>query len=601
MSLSILGIFYIYTVGTFFQIGIYPLVDRVTYYSNFNFYIINEFVDHVIIGALLIVWLLISINSKIGRLLTGILAILLIIVSVFNFRSVLEGLSLISFPTIVFFLMFVKFFSGKWPASFRPSLIVNYISIVGLIVGLLGLTSAILHVAPSNILESNNYSYVIFLLFSSFSPILMLLLIMSFPIKLLMNFVSSSLRYNKTFTPKNYDTLSTTKKFVCIAICMILSVIIVAIPHFPSLNKDNQLIGVDTLNYSIVTGELARTQSIEDFLNQAFVKVNDGDRPLSLILIFSFQHVFHENEDDLIFTIEYLPLLLGPILVLVIFFLTRELTKDDVISIFASFVTAISYHVLIGTYAGFYANWFALIFGYTSFIFLLRYLSSGKKVNLFLFSILVLLTLLGHVYTWSIFVIVMGIFLSVSLVQYYIRRNNRYHLKGEKKGAIVLLAVLMCTVAIDIGRTSLTGSSSGIEKDLELGNSRASIDQFSLRWNNLQYTTTTYVGGIFANCIILGLGLYWMLTSRMESNQEVLMIIFLSMGILPFLFGQWVIQSRVLFDIPFQIPAAVALAKIYRNPSQGKMKFVTISIWLVVIAIVTVSNFYLTLPSTSPS
>jgi hypothetical protein len=66
----------------------------------------------------------------------------------------------------------------------------------------------------------------------------------------------------------------------------------------------------------------------------------------------------------------------------------------------------------------------------------------------------------------------------------------------------------MSTVIIDLGMTSISGSSGGIERDLEVANTLAGAEQFLLRWNNLSYTTTTFVGGLFANFLVLGLGLY---------------------------------------------------------------------------------------------
>ena len=72
--------------------------------------------------------------------------------------------------------------------------------------------------------------------------------------------------------------------------------------------------------------------------------------------------------------VDHLPIVLGPALVLVVYFLTREMTSNDLISVLAAFLTAVSFHVLTGIYAGLYANWFALIIGFLSFMFLFKFL-----------------------------------------------------------------------------------------------------------------------------------------------------------------------------------------------------------------------------------
>jgi hypothetical protein len=283
---------------------------------------------------------------------------------------------------------------------------------------------------------------------------------------------------------------------------------------------------------------------------------------------------------------------LGPSLVLVTYFLTRELTSNETTSLFAAFLTAAtSYHLLGGIFAGFYANWLALIVGYLSFVFLFRYLRRSGKANLIIFAALILLTLLSHVYTWSILALVIGIFLGVSII---LKQDSR-------KRAVLLLLVLLSTVIIDVARTMITGSSGGMERDLKLSQGQLfGIEQFASRWDNLILTTQLYYGSMFSNFIIVALALYWLVRSNLAADYNLLIAIFFSIGILPFFFGDWIIQSRVLYDIPFQIPAAIALTYISRWPiysTKGLAISVTICTWLVAMSARTLSNFYLVKPN----
>ena len=92
--------------------------------------------------------------------------------------------------------------------------------------------------------------------------------------------------------------------------------------------------------------------------------------------------------------VEYSPTLFAPLLVLVTFFLTRELTGNDKISIVASLLSAISFQTLIGIYSGFYANWLALILGYSAFGFLVRCLKRPSKIGLVVLGLLMIGVLL---------------------------------------------------------------------------------------------------------------------------------------------------------------------------------------------------------------
>ncbi len=100
------------------------------------------------------------------------------------------------------------------------------------------------------------------------------------------------------------------------------------------------------------------------------------------------------------------------------------------------------------------------------------------------------------------------------------------------------------------------------------------------------------LGGVFSNFIILVLGLFWVLKSNIREPTTIFLIIFLSAGVVPLTFGWWTLQVRVLYDIPFEIPAAIAL---YYISTRSGNRLVTIAActWLVAIALVTVMNYYL--------
>ena len=158
------------------------------------------------------------------------------------------------------------------------------------------------------------------------------------------------------------------------------------------------------------------------------------------------------------------------------------------------------------------------------------------------------LLLYSHEYTWTVLVIVMSIFLIVMFGTNHYKRRN----------ALILLLIILSTVIIDIAKTTLTGVSNGFGRDLSVAHrQQAGIGQFANRWNNLRDTMQNHYGARFSNFIILGLALYWVLRCNLRAIPSILFMIFFSIGIMPLLFGDWVIQSRVFFDIPFQIPARV--------------------------------------------
>src|SRR4029079_3115766 len=113
--------------------------------------------------------------------------------------------------------------------------------------------------------------------------------------------------------------------------------------------------------------------------------------------------------------IEYFPIILIPFFILVVFFLTKELFSNDTTALFAAFLSGVSFHLLIGVYAGLFANWLALIVGYFAIILFFKYLKGSNQLFGIFFSITIIMLLFTHVYTWGIITVVLVIFSIYSL------------------------------------------------------------------------------------------------------------------------------------------------------------------------------------------
>ena len=605
--LALISLFYIYTVGSFFKFITYTFEHRITYYTFFDVYIINKYVDHIIIASGIVLWLTLSLRGKVKFVAPVVYAAIVAITSAASLDMLVDIVILMSIPIVISFLIYDRFVYKKWKKNilnmYANHLLVNHFAIIGIVTGIISIIISLgplFSIAPNSI-PVRNYAYDVFLLFSSFSPVLMLLLISCLPVKLFVKgFLTGILKiknnrsgpppasneYNNNNNNNNDIIKSSRSKIIYLLLFMLLSVAVALIPHQPNINRDNQQIGVDTGYYVSWVDALTHSHDPREFIQQAFVIQNQGDRPLTLIFLFTIEKLVNAN---LFYVTEHLPIILGPVLVLVVYFLTRELTskKNDITSLLASFLTAISFQILIGIYAGFYANWLALIIGYLSFVFLFKFLKSpSNKQNFVIYSLLIMILLFSHVYTWSVLAIVMSIFLVVMLkFNYFCRR-----------AIVLLLLVVLSSVLIDVVRMTITGSAGGIEKDMEVAKiTGAGPEQFSLRWSNLTRTIYSYVGGQFSNFIILTLGLYWLFLSNLRGPFNIFLIIFLSTGLIPFLLGDYLIQTRVFYDIPFQIPAAIGLSFI-RKQAIGGIMLLPICIWLIDISVRAVSNFYLIPP-----
>ena len=216
-------------------------------------------------------------------------------------------------------------------------------------------------------------------------------------------------------------------------------------------------------------------------------------------------------------------------------------------------------------YAGFYANWLALILGYLVFILVVKYLKNPSIFTMVTLAIVMTGVLLAHNYTWTIVVFVAFVFLLILYVLNYYPR----------KRIILLYLILSSSIAVDLLKSSLADSTTGLEADVSVGLRHGfGISQFNERLKTLSETVQTYYGGAYANIAILGLVVYWLIRCRARELPNIFILIFLSSALIPLFLGDWVVQSRVLYDIPFQIPAAIALYTIWKE--NHKITFIAI-------------------------
>jgi hypothetical protein len=607
-TFSVCIFFYLYTIGSFFRITVYPLIDRVTVYAVFHEYIINQHLDYIIVILAAASWFLLSVKNRAIRyyfsMAYGVTGIILALISPDNI--VFDIIALLSLPLIIGIMLYYYRKRQKKLLNFNAKLTWRYISLAVIAISAIGIIFPVLAVFLTPNFDSSagdDPANELFLLLSSFSTIYIFLLVLCLAVKVLQRGALRMLKLDikqdiNQNLPHDYDQnkLKTKTKIGFLLLAILISVVLVLIPQHPVINKDNKDIGVDTHYYVTWIGELAKSKNVSDLIYQAFVvQGQSGDRPLSLLFLFLvYQVVGGNNLSDVI---EHIPIILGPGIVLAFYLLTVELTRNEKIALIAAFFGAVSFHTLIGIYAGFYANWLALIVGYISIAFLFRYLRSGRLSDIVVFSTLLIGVLFIHIYTWTVLAAVSGTFLVAMLLvviwKKKKKKNGNINNLFTKRRIIWLLVAILLSTAVDITKVLLIGSSGGVEQDVQLAQKYLGIEQFSMRWRILNATMHDSLGGVFSNFIILLLGVFWVLKSNVREPRAIFLMIFLSAGIVPLSFGWWTLQVRVLYDIPFEIPAAIALY--YISTRLGSSRLVTLAActWLVAISLVTVMNYYL--------
>ena len=79
------------------------------------------------------------------------------------------------------------------------------------------------------------------------------------------------------------------------------------------------------------------------------------------------------------------------------------------------------------------------------------------------------------------------------------------------------------------------------------------------------------MAGIFGNIALLILAFFGTILVRYKSTIGTFVLVFTSIAIIPLYFGDKIILSRVMYDIPLQIPIGWAMTNIYLS-REGKLE-----------------------------
>ena len=561
------------------QPDVYYFQDRTTYH---DFFPKSENVENFLalgIVLCLIAWIFVALRGNVG-IVGGTAGIIVSSISYLAFRyDWIVVISLVSLPLML--AIFATNYKAKQlisPPKRHLPLIANFVCLSLLVFGSISILVSLLG------LDAMQYDplYQIFVLFSTISPLLVFLIIMLVPILAILNYTALSSKIRKRLqlyiaVRNPAPEIQTKTKVILLTGFVAISISLIIIPQF--LPGGQEYVGVDTPAYLDWIDIINESSYPAEYIWRLFVDISDGDRALSLWMIHLLIQLSSTEDYSKVIEIG-IPILVSPLLVVSTYFLSRETTQDDRISLIAAFLSAIGFQVLVGLYAGFFANWIALIPAYLSILFLLRFLKCSKFMDLAIFAIGLSILLFVHVYTWTIITIFILLFLTLSAIKH----------KFQKKLIFFSFLVVASSVGADFLRSYAFGLELGVERDLSIAESAdAGFSQFAVRWDNLVRTIQVHTGGFYGNFIFLTLVLSGLLIARSNASVWLFVGSFVSVGILPLFFGNVIIMSRVIYDIPFQIPAAISLAALSRT-SYGLFRVTTILFTMMTVSILLVSN-----------
>src|SRR5207244_13073770 len=134
-------------------------------------------------------------------------------------------------------------------------------------------------------------------------------------------------------------------------ISLAASILLAFVPYRPDLNPNGTLVGVDSPAY-VTWIRLMLSKPIPQALQYSFVEGLDGSRPLLLVLLYMVASLGVSPSQ----IIEYLPMLLAPLLALSTYAFVRFGQGSPSFAGLTAIFTPFPFYIPVGLWGGYYAN-----------------------------------------------------------------------------------------------------------------------------------------------------------------------------------------------------------------------------------------------------
>jgi len=200
------------------------------------------------------------------------------------------------------------------------------------------------------------------------------------------------------------------------------------------------------------------------------------------------------------------------------------------------------------------------------------------------------LLLFSHANTWDMSMGILSVFFLVLFLEWLVKHDNSFR-------PLMLLVILIVGVSLNILRNLALGIGLGTVEAAGVGESGVSLVNIKNLWQTLILSLGSQMGISFMNPILLFLaglgGLAVALDNRLASR---FLMVCLIVSSIPFIFGDQVVQTRILYDLPVHVFSifglVVLLSFVERLVKDEKVKE-RISFLLVVLVIFVNFNYAL--------
>jgi len=319
---------------------------------------------------------------------------------------------------------------------------------------------------------------------------------------------------------------------------LFLGVVAGVYPYLPAVNPSGVGVGVDIPQY------VEAMMYIGEDLVGIIHLMRTSDRPSIYFMIYGFQRMFGL---DVEIAVRYVPVLLNPLLVVSVYLFVVEVLGDRLVAGWAAFFTVVGWQVSVNMYSYFLTNMLGLSLALLSLRSFFRVLRLGDRRHLIVASVFGGLLVFTH--SWTL----VQYFASVALTAVVLwfstwRRGDDFRdwrVFAFYLGFVGLMEVLKVVV---FGATGgFVATSIAVQRASGL---------FKFWYGNIFGFRLLY-GGLMSGVVLLGLALLGVLLLGRGQVSRFFLFLFMFASSLVFLVGNETIKTRLLFNLPVGLYAAV--------------------------------------------
>ncbi|MDP6457764.1 MAG: hypothetical protein QGF78_00295 [Candidatus Bathyarchaeota archaeon] len=325
---------------------------------------------------------------------------------------------------------------------------------------------------------------------------------------------------------------------------VLLSVFVAYYPYLPSINPDGRAVGVDYRHYVEAAG------LVEGNLSQA-LRVMGGSRPMIFLLISGFQRVLGS---DVSVAVKFLPVLLNPLLVLSVFFVALEVFRDDGVALWAAFFTLFGVQVTVGMYSYFLTNMLGLSMVLFSLGLLFRALRCGGRLSLVLSCLVGALLVFTH--PWSFDQYFVAAVLAAGFVWFDVGWERFF---SDSWMVVVYLVSLGFSEVLKMLVVPGGGGVSAVSTAI------GGVSGLSSFWVDSIFSFRLLYGGTISCVVLLGLSVVGVYLMKGGGFAGRFFMVLPAVSSLLFLIGDEVIKTRLIYNLPLGLYAALGFHLFFRG------------------------------------